>query len=169
MDLVANPRNSPFASAVFFFFLFATESDPQPKKNSTPPTSRKSIFSRSFDHITANFGPITSSSKWLGPVASQGDPLAHRDLRRLQRTFQLKWTHKSYQRLIPLRNDNKKWWRSFTIIRMNSTPISDSIANSVTKVLSEEFFSCRKLRPERTWISMEPRGAHNVSCWGIHS
>ena len=118
MDLVVNPRNSPFASDVFFF-KFATESDPQPKKNSTPPTSRKSIFSRSFDHITANFGPITSSSKRLGPVASQGDPLAHRDLRRLQRTFQHKWTHKSYQRLVPLRNGSKKWWRSFTINRMN--------------------------------------------------
>ena len=42
------------------------------------------------------------------------------------------------------------------------TPISDSIANSVAKALSEEFFSCRKLRHGRTWghINGTTRSTH---------
>jgi len=39
------------------------------KKSLTPPTSRKSIFSRPFEHTPANFDPILSSIKRLGPVA----------------------------------------------------------------------------------------------------
>jgi hypothetical protein len=41
MDLVANPRNSPFASAVFL--KFATESDPLSRKKKLDPSDFKEI------------------------------------------------------------------------------------------------------------------------------
>jgi hypothetical protein len=69
--------------------------------------------------MPANFGPMSSSSKRLGPLAWRGDPLAHMGLERLPHTFQYNFTHSSYQLRIPHRDDIKKWWTSFSTIRMN--------------------------------------------------